>query len=45
MKTFKRYAPRWATKPSNDNSDFDDLGKAKTASQYHYQQKKERGRL
>lgn len=45
MKTFKRYPPRWANKPGDDNGDFDDLGKAKTAGQYHYQQKKERGKL
>lgn len=43
-----RYTRKTANKPSkpiDDNGDFDDIGKAKTAGQYYYNQKKKRGRF
>ena len=47
MRFYSRYNSRYNStkpaKPADDTGDFDDIGKAKTASHYHYNQKRKLG--
>lgn len=45
MKTQKRLPFGWQDNQKQANGDYDDIGRKQTESAYHYQQKKQRGKL